>query len=109
VTSEEFVKRYWDNTAVLCEKDWDHAEPWIFFTNNALYRSFRASSLERLWELGRQFTEERLAQIELVGEEIAYINNIMGKARVVAPHHAIHRILDREEDILAKLRKGMKP
>jgi hypothetical protein len=108
MTSEEFVKRHWDNTEFIRERDGYHAEPWIFFTDNALYRSFRASSLEKLWELGRKFTEKRIDEIAQIEEEIESLTSV-SRSYCQSAKAVQNRIIAREQEALAKLREGMKP
>ena len=52
--------------------------------------------------------EEREEEIRQVGEEIAYLHNIMGEAVNKAPTHCIHRILAHEQATLAELKRGLK-
>jgi hypothetical protein len=95
MSDEEFVSKYWEVRHIP-----------QYGTDCALYVGGAWEAFE--WAAAAEFTRAKLEQIRQVVEEIAYLLNIMGRAKETAPDHCVHRVLAREQDALTELKRGMR-
>jgi hypothetical protein len=101
MTDEEFVSQHWDVSGAGLWRTIEHGcVPW------------RVDDADG-WSAARAFTEERLEQIRLIEEEIIYLISDMKPDLDCGIKDCCHcaasrRILAREQEALAELKRGMK-
>jgi hypothetical protein len=103
VKPKTFVRQHW----VIDEFDFEMSQggSWHFKEGHPLNAvGWRPAIDVELWAAAAEFTRERLRQIAEVKEEIAWLNGVIG--HVTGP--VLARILRREQDALAALKKGMR-
>jgi hypothetical protein len=107
MSDEEFVTGQWLWCEVRLALTCEGYEEGTWLARFSSQRSIAAETESEAWTAAAEFTRGRLEQIRQVEEDIAYLLNIMGRAKETAPDHCVHRVLAREQDALTELKRGM--